>query len=226
MGSDYYLAFITGLLGGFGHCIGMCGPIVASLAWQQRDAVDMLASWQWMRQLQYHAGRIITYTAVGAVMGLTGSFVNVAGRIAGIQNAVALLAGGMMVLMGLSITGLWRGTALLEGRAGAFLGSARGVLALPPAVRLSALGLLMGLLPCGLSYTVFIAAAGAGGMLPGAMISLLFGLGTLPAILLFGTVTAMLGASLRGRIYRAGGIAIILMGIVFIFRGMRAHAGL
>lgn len=223
MGADLSLAFMTGLFGGFGHCIGMCGPLVASFAWKQRNAG---APAQWLPQVQYHAGRIITYTLVGAVMGLTGSFVNVAGRIAGLQNAIALLAGCMMVLMGLSIAGLWRGSALLERHPGAVLASARRFLALPQTLRSIALGLLMGLLPCGLSYTVFIAAAGAGGALPGALISFAFGLGTLPAILLFGNAAAMLGSSFRGRIYRAGGIVIIAMGILFIVRGVREHAGL
>ena len=226
MGADYYLAFTTGLLGGFGHCIGMCGPIVASFAWKQPVAGDAGGPGQWTHQLQYHAGRTATYALVGALMGLTGSFVNVAGRLAGIQNIVALSAGAMMVLMGSSIAGLWRGAALLERHNGTVLSAARKVLAMPPAYRYPALGLLMGLLPCGLSYTVFIAAAGAGGMLQGSLVSLLFGLGTLPAVLLFGRLTASLGASVRGGIYRAGGFAIIVMGGVFIYRGVRDHAGL
>jgi sulfite exporter TauE/SafE len=58
------------------------------------------------------------------------------------------------------------------------------------------------------------------------MLALLFGLGTMPAVLLFGTLIASFSATLRGRIYRAGGVAIIVMGIVFILRGVRDHAGL
>lgn len=226
MDADYYMAFTTGLLGGFGHCIGMCGPIVASLSWKQPVPGDAGEGGEWARQLQYHAGRIATYTLTGAVMGLTGSFVNIAGRTAGLQNVVALFAGAMMVLMGLGIAGRWRSTALLEGRNGTLLSAARKVLSLSTAFRYPALGLVLGLLPCGLSYTVFIAAAGSGGVLPGALVSLLFGLGTLPAVLLFGHIAASISASLRGWIYRAGGLAVTAMGVVFILRGVRDHAGL
>jgi len=168
----------------------------------------------------------MTYSLIGAVMGLSGSFVNVAGRIAGVQNIVALGAGVMMVLMGLSITGFWRGASWFEGHNNGVLSVARKVLAVPSLYRYFLLGLVLGLLPCGLSYTVFIAAAGTGGALPGVLISLLFGLGTLPAVLLFGTLVASLSGTLRGRIYRFGGVAIIAMGIMFILRGVRDHAGL
>jgi sulfite exporter TauE/SafE len=82
------------------------------------------------------------------------------------------------------------------------------------------------LLPCGLSYTVFIASAGTGGLLPGMVTTLLFGLGTLPALLLFGTILSSISASLRGRIYRASGGVVIIMGIYFLFRGIRIYAGL
>jgi uncharacterized protein len=226
MGTDHYLAFTTGLLGGFGHCIGMCGPIVASFAWKPQSAAGTSTQGQLALHLRYHAGRVMTYALIGAVMGLSGSFVNVAGRIAGAQNIIALVAGIMMVLMGLSIAGLWRGASWLDRHNGAVLSAARKILAYPSSSRYFLLGLVLGLLPCGLSYTVFIAAAGTGGMLPGAMLALLFGLGTMPAVLLFGTLIASFSATLRGRIYRAGGVAVMVMGIVFILRGVRDHAGL
>jgi len=159
-------------------------------------------------------------------MGLSGSFVNVAAHMARGQNIVALGAGNMMVLMGLSIVGLWRGASLLERHNSAALSAARKAVSLPTPLRYPALGFVLGLLPCGLSYTVFIASAGAGGAFPGALLSLLFGLGTLPAVLLFGKLTVSISASLRGGIYRAGGVAVIVMGIVFILRGVRDHAGL
>jgi sulfite exporter TauE/SafE len=226
MGADYYLSFTTGLLGGFGHCIGMCGPIVASFAWKHQVPGGEPAPGQWTRQLQYHAGRIATYSLVGAVMGLSGSFVNVAGKMAGAQNLVAFGAGIMMVLMGLSISGLWSGASLLERHTGVVLSAARRAISVPSGLRYPALGLILGLLPCGLSYTVFIAATGSGGALQGALISLLFGLGTMPAVMLFGTLTASFSASLRGLIYRSGGVAIVVMGILFILRGVRGHAGM
>ena len=226
MGADLYLAFTTGLLGGFGHCIGMCGPIVAALTWKQSSSAGTQKEGQWALQFSYHTGRVMTYALIGGVMGLSGSFVNVAGRLSGVQNIVALVAGIMMVLMGVSVAGLWSATSWLEGHNKLILAAASTVMAGPSWYRYISLGLVMGLLPCGLSYTVFIAAAGTGGVLPGALLALLFGLGTLPAVLLFGTLVASLSATLRSRIYRTGGFAIIIMGILFILRGVRDHAGL
>lgn len=225
MVTDLSLALTTGILGGFGHCIGMCGPIVAAMNWKQPSSGPG-GEGRLAQQILYHTGRIMTYTLVGAVMGLSGSFVNVAGRISGMQNFVALGAGIMMVLMGLSIAGLWRAAPWLEGKNTVVLSTAKKVLAGSSPYRSLSLGLVLGLLPCGLSYTVFIAAAGTGGMFPGALLALCFGLGTLPAVLLFGALIASLSAAVRNRIYRAGGIAIIVMGFLFILRGVRDHAGL
>jgi sulfite exporter TauE/SafE len=222
--TGYVLALTTGLLGSFGHCLGMCGPIVASYTLSGsagRPWPDRL-----LPHLLYHGGRITMYAFLGALMGLSGSFVNVAGSIAGLQNVVAVLAGIAMVIMGLSITGLAGKTAWLERHNITVLRYAKQVMAARTPLRYYPLGLLLGLLPCGLSYTIFVAAAGTGGLLPGMMTALLFGIATLPALLLFGTVISYFSAPLRGRIYRAGGALVIVMGMYFIYRGVRLYADL
>jgi sulfite exporter TauE/SafE len=171
-------------------------------------------------------GRITTYGLLGAFMGLSGSFVNSAGRLAGIQNAVAVMAGLLMIVMGMSIAGLLGPAAWIEKHNSSVLRAASRFTGSPSAFRFYPLGLLLGLLPCGLSYTVFIASAGTGGMLSGAATSVLFGLGTLPALLLFGTLFSVLTPSLRGRLYKAGGVLVIAMGIYYLARGMKLYAGL
>ena len=226
MEPGYLLAFTTGILGGFGHCIGMCGPLVASytLAVPAQGARPVVATIS--SHLLYNLGRITTYGLIGAVMGLSGTFVNVAGRLAGSQNIVAVAAGVMMILMGLDIAGIRGGTSWIERHNSSVLRLAQRAGASQSWLRYYPLGLILGLLPCGLSYTVFIASAGTGGLFPGMVTALLFGLGTLPALLLFGTVISSLSASLRGAIYRASGIVVIFMGIYFLFRGIRTYAGL
>jgi hypothetical protein len=85
-------------------------------------------------------------------------------------------------------------------------------------------GLLLGFLPCGLSYSVFIGAAATGSM-PSAMFFVLcFGLGTIPALLLFGLVLTYLSARIRGWIYRTSGVVVIITGIYFLVRGLMSHA--
>jgi sulfite exporter TauE/SafE len=211
------MAFVTGLVGSFGHCAAMCGPLVGSLA-LAGGAVGPRRSLA--GQLAYHAGRITTYAAVGAIMGLTGSFVNVAGRLAGIQQLVAVGAGVLMILLGAGAAGLSTTLKRLEARAsGRVVALVREVLTGGGAGRLYPTGLALGLLPCGLSWTVFLGAAGTGSLPEGLLLALAFGLGTTPALLLVGAAAGAVGASARAVLVRAGGVVVILLGVLFLLRG-------
>jgi sulfite exporter TauE/SafE len=224
--TGYLLSLTTGFIGGFGHCIGMCGPLVASFTLTAPPVVARPALRGLFPNVLYNLGRVTTYGFIGGIMGLTGSFVNVAGRIVGLQNAVAVVAGVMMIFMGMGIAGVPGTTVRIEKYNASVVRAARRLLGSSSSLRYFPLGLLLGLLPCGLSYTVFIASAGSGGMLPGAVTALLFGIGTLPALVFFGTLITVLSASLRGTIYRLSGIFVIVMGIYFMFRGIKLYAGL
>jgi sulfite exporter TauE/SafE len=211
------MAFATGLLGSFGHCVGMCGPLVGSLA---LAAAPLGARRSVAGQLAYHAGRITTYAAIGAVMGLTGSFVNVAGRLAGVQQVVSIAAGVLMVLLGLGTAGVSAALRRLEARAsGKVMALVRGVLAGGGPGRLYPTGLALGLLPCGLSWTAFLGAAGTGSLPEGLLLALAFGLGTLPALLLVAAAGVAVGQKARGLLARAGGVLVAALGVVFLLRG-------
>jgi uncharacterized protein len=218
------LAATTGLLGGFGHCAVMCGPLVASLglAAPQVGLRRALAA-----QALYHAGRVTTYACVGAAMGLTGSFVNTAGRLAGLQDAVAVGAGLLMVLMGLGAAGLVPAARRAEERvAGRVFRAVRSIVEGGGAGRSYALGLTLGFLPCGLSYSAFVGAAATGGLPQGLLFTLVFALGTVPALLLVGAAAAALSPRLRGGLRRAGGVAMAVGGVLFALRGLGVHAPL
>jgi sulfite exporter TauE/SafE len=212
------MAFATGLLGGFGHCLGMCGPIVGSLA---LASGPLGARRSMAGQLAYHAGRVTTYAALGAAMGLTGSFVNVAGRLAGVQQVVAVAAGVLMILLGLGAAGLSAALKRLEARASAkVVALVRGVLEGGGPGRLYPAGLVLGILPCGLSWTIFLGAAGTGSPVEGLLLALAFGLGTVPALLLAGVAGTLLGARARGLLYRLGGVLVAVLGALFVARGL------
>ena len=212
------MAFVTGFLGSFGHCIGMCGPLVVSLS---LAGAPLGARRALGGQLAYHAGRITTYAAVGAVMGLTGSFVNVAGRLAGVQQAVAVGAGGLMILLGLGAAGVNEALRRLEARAsGRLVALVRAALSGGGAGRLYPTGLALGLLPCGFSWTAFLGAAGTGSVIEGLLLALAFGLGTAPALLLVGVAGSAIGARARGVLARLGGVLVALLGLVLVLRGL------
>jgi sulfite exporter TauE/SafE len=220
METGLLIAFSTGLLGGFGHCIGMCGPIVASYALHNPSAklFSRVGS-----HILYNIGRITTYMFIGALMGLTGSFVNVAGRLTGLQNSVAILAGLFMVLMGLSISGLFGTAQWLEGHNSLIMKVARGLSYEKSLWRYYPLGALFGFLPCGLSYTVFIAAAGTGDLFSGMLLTVFFGLGTFPSLFLFGISASLISSKLRGLLYRIAGFLVIGMGIYFLVKGLKLY---
>ena len=210
------MAFVTGFLGSFGHCAAMCGPLVGSLA---LAAAPLGTRRSLAGQLAYHAGRITTYAAVGAAMGLTGSFVNVAGRLAGVQQVVAIAAGVLMVLLGLGAAGLSAGLKRLEARAsGKVIALVRGMMEGGGPSRLYPTGLALGLLPCGLSWTVFLGAAGTGSLPEGLLLALAFGLGTTPSLLLVGAAGTAVGLRARTVLVRAGGALVALLGVLFLLR--------
>jgi sulfite exporter TauE/SafE len=210
--ADLYALFLLGILG-TGHCVGMCGPLV--FAFPARSG-------RMSAHLFYHLGRIGTYTAVGGTMGAVGlGLSQLAGRsgldplawIARLQVGFSLLAAGFLLVFGLARLEIIREPAWMSLAApdkipgfGRILRSAGGGRS---AGGMLVLGMALGFLPCGLSFAAFARALPAGGLLPGALMTLAFGLGTLPGLLLLGT-----GASGLARRYRRH--SDILSGMVMI----------
>ncbi len=216
------LAFAAGFFGGFGHCIGMCGPIAAATVLPARGG--RMAVISLTPHLIYSAGRVTTYAFIGGLMGLSGTFVDTAGRLAGIQNLAAGLAGLFMIAAGLHITGLLKAPAFLAGwQEGRLLKAARLIIEAESVWKYYPLGILLGFLPCGLSYTLFIGAAGSGGLLQGMATMISFGVGTLPAMLLFASLVGFFGNRFKHRLIVAGGIAVIAMGLIFLARVIRLY---
>lgn len=178
-------------LAGAGHCLGMCGGIAAALNLGGARSPALT--------IAYHAGRISSYTALGALLGLAAGSIDIGSWTIGLRY----LAGVMLIGMGLYVANWWRGMALLE-RAGAHLWR--------PVQRLSArwlplrrwpqgfaLGLCWGLMPCGLIYSSLAWAATAQTAAGSALLMFLFGLGTLPAMLATSFGARGLQAFLRRR---------------------------
>lgn len=216
----------TGFTVGFGHCIGMCGPIVISMS------MNLKAKNRFWPQVLYHIGRVITYSLLGGIMGVTGSFVMVTSRIALIQKGVLVFAGILIILMGILMSPWPAKFSCFSNGSGmqTFFSKTFGWL-----VRLKStpvyfpLGLVLGLLPCGPVYTVLIASARAGmdapdiytGFAKGMTLMLAFGMGTIPALLLVGKLAGVRLFKQRQIIYKIGSIIMIGMGIYFVIKGIR-----
>jgi sulfite exporter TauE/SafE len=222
----HFVMFVTGLGIGFGHCIGMCGPIVVSLAMGLRDRGTLVT------HLLYTAGRITTYAGLGALAGLTGSMVDSVSSMAWLQKAAMIASGLVIILMGISMAG-WLPRAVLRGdgaaQASPLLRGYRTLSRSGSFPALYGLGMLLGLLPCGPVYTAMLVAAGAGmetsnpvqGFLTGLSLMVAFGLGTVPALFLVSRMAVLRWLRARERFYRATAILTIGVGLYFLIRGLR-----
>jgi len=219
------LFLAAGFTVGFGHCIGMCGPIVVSLSLNLGDRAVMVP------QALYNLGRIMTYALLGGLMGLSGSFTVVAAKIAGCQKGVLILAGVIIALLGLSL-GRWIPFAsvfpeIIEPK-GMVMRGFRKLTAARSVSSFFPLGLLLGILPCGPVYTALLASARAGmeagssfeSFVTGAGIMFSFGLGTIPSLLLVGKLADLGWLKWREFVYRISSILMIGAGIYFVIKGV------
>lgn len=222
-----YLVFlVTGFTVGFGHCIGMCGPIVISLSLNLKGKSVLIP------HLLYNAGRVITYAVLGGLAGILGSFTLLTSSIVSLQKGTLIFAGVLVLLMGLAMGG-WISFGRIFGDADAgssvlSKGFHRLSAANSPVVYLP-LGLLLGLLPCGPVYTALIAAARAGmgaasaldGFFSGMGLMVAFGIGTVPALLLVGKLAGFGWLKSRSLIYKISSALMVLVGVYFIIQGIR-----
>jgi sulfite exporter TauE/SafE len=221
-----YLIFLTtGFTVGFGHCIGMCGPIVVSLS------LNLKGKNIFLPHLLYNTGRVITYTVLGGIMGATGSFTLVAAHLAGIQKGALIVAGIIIIVMALAMSGwlpLGRALGDYYNPDGIITRGFRKLSQVKSTATYFPIGLLLGLLPCGPVYTALLAAAGAGmnaagaleGVVKGMTVMMSFGIGTIPALFLVAKLVDMGWLKKRQIIYRIGTILMIMVGLYFIVQGI------
>lgn len=214
----YLEIFLIGLLGSM-HCIGMCGGFVAMYSLKKPTAQPTLPY-----HILYNLGRITTYSLLGGILGSIGSFVAYIGEHRGIPGAVLLITGLFMVLMGLNIAGILGKRGLFE-KTGITMTSVfrkllHSILALESVWSTFLLGLVLGFLPCGLLYPIFMNAAASGGFLSGMLIMAIFGFSTVPAMMSFGLLMTRLQPHMKIALYRAAAVLIVLLGLRTLLRGM------
>ena len=223
---DIVSLFLLGLLG-TGHCIGMCGPLVFAFPGKSGRFVPHLA---------YHAGRICTYTAIGLLMGGVGaglarilsgvgsaSYLKVLSQI---QVVFSILAAVFLILFGLTQLGFvrepgWLAVAIPEKLPG-YRKIVQSAFSKSGNVNMLLIGLVMGFLPCGLSFAAFSRALAAGSVLMGGAFLLAFGLGTLPGLLLIGTGASQLARRFRRQSDILSGLLMIGMGLMLLMKAAKA----
>lgn len=176
--------FIAGLLSGV-HCAGMCGGIVGAVSMQTPGTRPA-----WQFQLTYNFGRILSYVTAGILVGAIGQggIALESGTL--LQEILFALASSMMIIMGFYLAGWGQGVRYIE-KAGSILWKivqpyTRRLLPADTLNKAWWLGMAWGWLPCGLVYSVLLAALAMGNAWHGGLVMLAFGLGTLPNLLAMG----------------------------------------
>jgi len=222
----FLLYLSTGFTIGFGHCIGMCGPIVVSFSLNLKEKSILIP------QLLYHLGRIGTYIILGGVVAAAGSLTIITANIDTIQKGVMIFTGALIMILGLALAG-WVPLGRVFGDHSSpvgFISKGFGKLVRQQSTLVYLpMGLLLGLLPCGPVYTALLGAARAGmeagsthrGVLTGMGLMAAFGLGTVPALFLVAKLADMGWLKSRTIIYKIGAVLMIIVGFIFIIKAIR-----
>ncbi len=216
---DIFSIITIAFLGSFGHCIGMCGGIVIAYSSTKIDE-----GWSKQKQslshITYAMGRVSTYALLGAIFGFIGgvaSFNNIA------NGTLTIIAGVVMILAGLSLMGKLKFLTLLEhsiSKNSWYQKSFKSLINDQSIFSFYILGMLNGLLPCGLVYFFAVTAASTGSAFYGALVMLIFGLSTIPALFSLGFFVGLFKQlSFRDTMIKLASIAVIIYGIYTVYRG-------
>ncbi len=210
---SYALAFMTGLLGS-GHCLGMCGGLVSAFF------VRLNARGVWP-YLAYHGARIVIYGIVGLIAAALGAVVVSTGQIGKWQGVLQIVAGLVVIFLGLDLLGVSPIRNGLGFAPIAWLRKQFG-LATQKGPVLGALigGAINGLMPCSMTMAMAVKATTAPSVLEGCLLMLAFGAGTLPSMLSASFLFGKLGPKLRGWLLKGAALFVIALGVSTLWQGV------
>ncbi len=231
---DVFAPLIVGLLGSV-HCLGRCGPLVVAYALHGRPLeTENRAYWKtawnsgFFHHTAFHLGRIFTYGVLGGIAAGLFRAADVSFLFSQNQGAMRVFGGILLILIGLVLLKIvplpsWLSSVSLS--SGTFIGRWLPPLFNSPRTTSKVvLGLATGLLPCGLSWAMVVTAAATQDPIKGWLTMLMFGLGTIPLLLLTGLSVRLL--SLRARFLgeRAAALSIVVMGVMLAYKGINQSA--
>jgi sulfite exporter TauE/SafE len=220
MGTDFsiWAVLLFGLATSFGHCIGMCSPIV--LAYTSAKMQTTGKARQLLGHFLYALGRISSYALLGLIAALVGSVLTPTNTAKAIAFAVL---GVVMILFGVSLLGGSRFLALVEN--GAIARSAwykrffSALIASRNSASFYAIGVLNGLLPCGAVYAALAMALAANDAIAAVGAMALFGVATTPSLFVIGLFVGVLsGFKFRKIVTILSAIIVVAMGIWTLYR--------
>lgn len=208
--SNSQIAFFIGLFGSV-HCIGMCGPLAFAVPVGQNKW--FLIVWD---KVLYNAGRIISYTLLGWLIGFIGRQI----WVSGLQQGISLFSGILIIMAGFS-----RIFKVRLHENGVFTNMVSPVnRLLTYAFKHHAghliIGILNGFLPCGFVYLALIGAVNTNSPVMAAQYMFWFGVGTFPLMLIATISSGFIGPLIRRRINRTMPYLMVCLGFWFVLRGL------
>lgn len=216
MTSIYWSALILGVVSNL-HCFAMCGPIAMSVPINRKSELTILTS-----SFLYHTGRILTYSILGLLIGMIGFGIH----LVGILQSLTIIAGiGIIIyawrfqLLGENSDTIFK-TTLPYNLNSKLMGK---VMKQNSVFKPLLLGVLNGLLPCGMVYTALITSLLAGNAITGSVSMFIFGLGTYPTMIVFMYVTQKTATRFRSKINRFIPIILTIVGLLIVLRGLNLN---
>ena len=213
---SYWAAFMVGILGS-GHCIGMCGGLVSGCFMKLKAA----GPWPYAA---YHAARISIYAGVGLVAALLGTVLVASGMTGLAQGVLQILAGAIVILLGLDLLGVspirnTYGFAPVAWLRRQFVTATQKGPVLGAAIS----GAINGLMPCSMTMAMAVQATTAPSPPEGMLLMLAFGAGTLPSMLFASVLFGKLGPKLRGGLQKLAALFVIALGAATLWQGLRFY---
>ncbi|WP_298366518.1 sulfite exporter TauE/SafE family protein [uncultured Lutibacter sp.] len=208
-----WTALILGLAGSF-HCIGMCGPIAFVLP------VDRSSKTKISFQIfLYHFGRLISYSIIGVLFGFIGKGL----YLAGFQQRLSILMGVIMIAIVIVPASLFNKFNITKPLYN-IIGKVKQQLGLylnkKSSKSIFLIGFFNGFLPCGLVYMALLGSISTGNVVNGLLYMTIFGLGTIPLMTSAVILGNFVNLSLRNKIQKAIPVFVIIIGLLFILRGL------
>ncbi len=212
---SYGILFVVGLFTSI-HCLAMCGGINLSqcVAYQSGETEPSTKK-RLMPSLLYNAGRVISYTVIGGIVGAIGSAVSFSGTA---KAVVTVLSGVFMLVMGLNMLHVFPWLQKINIRMPKFIGKKlySGKTKRGPFY----VGLLNGFMPCGPLQAMQLYALGTGSFFAGAFSMLMFSLGTVPLMFAFGAISTLLSSKFTHKMMQVSAVLVMMLGVLMMGRGL------
>lgn len=213
LSSVFEIGFLMGLLGSV-HCIGMCGPLMMALPISHRTDFQKIVA-----LFLYHAGKILSYSILGILLGLFGSQF----PIFGFQRNISIVLGVSMLLYVLYVFVLkpryiqwWPLSSMYN----LIVNNLSELFKSSSIFSFLMIGMLNGLLPCGMIYLALSSSLATQNILHGGLLMAFFGLGTVPALMMVAIGGQYMGFAFRRKIQKILPVFIFGMGVLLILRGL------